>query len=168
MKFFIVAATIFLGLIFQGHAQETIIKSPHLDSLIFARINVYRAQVGVPAIKTFENGPMRKISYALTEANSNRKFIEHSSGDKLFVGYNSECIFKVTTNGGVPGDLTESDLKNLANTVVQAWIDSPNHYWIISCSLAEVATVTTVIKKHGKNLSITASYHAKNKKVQFH
>ena len=154
-----------ISLIGQATAQDTsIIKSSHVDSLIFAGINAYRASLGKPQIMTFENGQMRKISAALTEVNSNRKFAEHSSGDKLFAGYNSECIYRYTGTIQTAGALTESDLQFLANKVVQAWIDSPNHYWIISCSLADVATVTTVIKKRGKNISITASYHAKNKK----
>lgn len=166
MKKLTAIVAILIGIAASAYSQDTLIKSPHLDSLIFTRINVYRAQVGVPTIKKFENGPMRKISYALTEENSNRPFIEHSSGDKLFVGYNSECIYRYTGKIENPGSLTESDLQFLANKVVQAWIDSPNHYWIISCSLADVATVTTLIKKRGKNISITASYHAKNRKVQ--
>jgi len=154
-----------ISLIFQANAQDTIIKNSHIDSLIFAGINSYRVSLGKPQIKKFENGPMRKISYELTELNSNRQGIEHSSPDKEFVGYNSECIYRYSGTIKNSNDLTESDLQFLANKVVQAWIDSPNHYWIISCGLADVATVTTVIKKRGKNISITASYHAKNRKV---
>jgi hypothetical protein len=153
-----------IGLLFQVNAQEKIIKNAHLDSLIFERINIYRTSLDKPEIKNFENGPMRKISYALTEENSNKPLIEHSSGDKLFVGYNSECIYRYTGSIANEGNLTESDLIFLANKVVQAWIDSENHWWIISCSLADIATVTTVVKKNVKNLSITASYHALNKK----
>ena len=62
--------------------------------------------------------------------------------------------------------LTEAELQNLAKRTVQAWIDSPNHNWIISCSLAHSCTVTTVIKKRGKNFSLTVSYHAKNKSIK--
>lgn len=159
-------ATIFaISLIFQANAQELIIKSSHIDSLIFAGINTYRASLGKPQTEKFENGPMRKISYELTEANSNRQRIEHSSGDKVFVGYNAECIYRHESTGEIQsaGYPTESDLQFLANKVVQAWIDSPNHNWIISFPLAYVATVTTVIKKGAKSFSITASYHAKNK-----
>jgi len=77
----------------------------------------------------------------------------------------AECIYRHESTGKIQsaGYPTESDLQFLANEVVQAWIDSPNHNWIISFSLAYVATVTTVIKKGAKSMSITASYHAKNK-----
>jgi len=108
---------------------------------------------------------MRNISYALTETNSNRDFIEHTRGDKIFVGYNSECIFRYKTNQNNSFKLTEMELEELAKKTVQNWIDSPNHDWIILCPLAQSCTVTTVIKKRGKNFSLTASYHAKNKRA---
>ena len=147
------------------NAQDTAIKSVHLDSLIVKEINRYRTSLGVPTIKVFEYGEMRKISQALTDSNSNREFIEHSKGAKIFVGYNSECIFRYKTTQSDSFKLTEADLQSLAKKTVQAWIDSPNHNWIISCSLAQSCTVTTVIKKRGKNFSLTASYHAKNKGI---
>jgi len=157
-----------IGLIGVGiyvQAQDTIVKSVHLDSLIFKEINKYRTSLGVPTIKVFEHGEMRNISYALTETNSNRDFIEHTRGDKIFVGYNSECIFRYKTNQNKSFKLTEMELEELAKKTVQNWIDSPNHDWIISCPLAQSCTVTTVIKKRGKNFSLTASYHAKNKRA---
>ena len=147
------------------NAQDTAIKSVHLDSLIVKEINRYRTSLGVPTIKVFEYGEMRKISQALTDSNSNREFIEHSKGAKIFVGYNSECIFRYKTTQSDSFKLTEADLQSLAKKTVQTWIDSPNHNWIISCSLAQSCTVTTVIKKRGKNFSLTASYHAKNKSI---
>ena len=147
------------------NAQDTAIKSVHLDSLIVKEINRYRTSLGVPTIKVFEYGEMRKISQALTDSNSNREFIEHSKGAKIFVGYTSECIFRYKTTQSDSFKLTEADLQSLAKKTVQAWIDSPNHNWIISCSLAQSCTVTTVIKKRGKNFSLTASYHAKNKGI---
>lgn len=147
------------------NAQDTAIKSVHLDSLIVKEINRYRTSLGVPTIKVFEYGEMRKISQALTDSNSNREFIEHSKGAKIFVGYNSECIFRYKTTQSDSFKLTEADLQSLAKKTVQAWIDSPNHNWIISCPLAHSCTVTTVIKKRGKNFSLTASYHAKNKGI---
>ena len=148
------------------NAQDTAVKSVHLDSLIVKEINTYRTSLGVPTIKVFEYGEMRKLSYALTDSNSNREFIEHSKGAKIFVGYNSECIFRYKTTEADSFKLTEAELHTLAKRTVQAWIDSPNHNWIISCSLANSCTVTTVIKKRGKNFSLTASYHAKNKSIK--
>jgi hypothetical protein len=148
------------------NAQDTAVKSVHLDSLIVKEINMYRTSLGVPTIKVFEYGEMRKLSYALTDSNSNREFIEHSKGDKIFVGYNSECIFRYKTTQADSFKLTEAELHTLAKRTVQAWIDSPNHNWIISCTLANSCTVTTVIKKRGKNFSLTVSYHAKNKSIK--
>lgn len=148
-----------------ANAQDTIVRSVHLDSLIVKEINRYRVGLGIPEIRVFEYGEMRKISRALTEENSNRDFIEHTKGNKVFVGYNSECIFRYKTTQPDSFKLTEDDLQSLAKRTVQAWIDSPNHNWIISCPLAQSCTVTTVIKKRGKNFSLTASYHAKNKRA---
>ncbi len=148
------------------NAQDTAVKSVHLDSLIVKEINTYRTSLGVPTIKVFEYGEMRKLSYELTDSNSNREFIEHSKGAKIFVGYNSECIFRYKTTQADSFKLTEAELQTLAKRTVQAWIDSPNHNWIISCTLANSCTVTTVIKKHGKNFSLTVSYHAKNKSIK--
>ena len=148
------------------NAQDTAVKSVHLDSLIVKEINTYRTSLGVPTIKVFEYGEMRKLSYALTDSNSNREFIEHSKGAKIFVGYNSECIFRYKTTQADSFKLTEAELQTLAKRTVQAWIDSPNHNWIISCTLANSCTVTTVIKKRGKNFSLTVSYHAKNKSIK--
>ena len=146
------------------NAQDTAVKSVHLDSLIVKEINSYRTSLGVPTIKVFEYGEMRTLSYELTD--SNREFIEHTKGTKIFVGYNSECIFRYKTTETDSFKLTEAELQNLAKRTVQAWIDSPNHNWIISCSLAHSCTVTTVIKKRGKNFSLTVSYHAKNKSIK--
>jgi len=165
MKRFAISLAL-IGFSIYANAQDTIVKSVHLDSLIVKEINQYRATLGVPSIKIFEYGEMRKISYALTEANSNREFIEHSKGDKLFVGYNSECIFRYKTTQTDSFKLTETQFQELAKRTVQAWINSPNHYWIISCPLAQSCTVTTVIKKRGKNFSLTVSYHAKNKSIK--
>ena len=148
------------------NAQDTAVKSVHLDSLIVKEINTYRTSLGVPTIKVFEYGEMRKLSYALTDSNSNREFIEHSKGAKIFVGYNSECIFRYKTIQADSFKLTEAELQTLAKRTVQAWIDSPNHNWIISCTLTHSCTVTTVIKKSGKNFSLTVSYHAKNKSIK--
>ncbi len=148
------------------NAQDTAVKSVHLDSLIVKEINSYRTSLGVPTIKVFEYGEMRALSYELTDSNSNREFIEHTKGTKIFVGYNSECIFRYKTTETDSFKLTEAELQNLAKRTVQAWIDSPNHNWIISCSLAHSCTVTTVIKKRGKNFSLTVSYHAKNKSIK--
>lgn len=159
----LVLSFITIGFSLYVQAQDTIIKSTRLDSLIFAGINSYRTSLGVPAIKTFSYGEIRKISYALTEANSNRQFIEHTSGSKIFVGYNSECIFRYTTTAS--SNISDQDLQNFADKAVQTWIASPNHNWIIGCSLANECTVTTVIKKRGKTISVTASYHAKNKRI---
>lgn len=161
----LILSAITIGFSFYAQAQDTIIKSTKLDSLIFAEINTYRNSLGISSIKIFEYGEMRKLSYALTEANSNRDFIEHTSGDKIFVGYNSECIFRFKKIQADSFKLTDEELQALAKKTVQAWIDSPNHNWIISCSLAQSCTVTTVIKKRGKNFSLTASYHAKNKRI---
>ena len=148
------------------NAQDTAVKSVHLDSLIVKEINSYRTSLGVPTIEVFEYGEMRTLSYELTDSNSNREFIEHTKGTKIFVGYNSECIFRYKTTETDSFKLTEAELQNLAKRTVQAWIDSPNHNWIISCSLAHSCTVTTVIKKRGKNFSLTVSYHAKNKSIK--
>jgi hypothetical protein len=162
-KILLIIAGIGFGI--QVHAQDTVIKSVHLDSLIVKEINRYRVGLGISEIKVFEYGEMRKISYVLTDSNSNREFIEHTKGNKIFVGYNSECIFRYKTTKTDSFKLTEDELQTLAKRTVQAWIDSPNHNWIISCPLAQSCTVTTVIKKRGKNFSLTASYHAKNKKL---
>ena len=51
------------------NAQDTVVKSVHLDSLIVKEINSYRTSLGVSTIKVFEYGAMRKISYALTDSN---------------------------------------------------------------------------------------------------
>jgi hypothetical protein len=163
-KILLIIACIGVGSL--ANAQDTVVKSVHLDSLIVKEINRYRAGLGISEIKVFEYGEMRKISYALTDSNSNREFIEHTKGNKIFVGYNSECIFRYKTTKTDSFKLTEDELQTLAKMTVQAWIDSPNHNWIISCSLAQSCTVTTVIKKRGKNFSLTASYHAKNKSIK--
>ena len=73
-------------------AQELVIKSLKLDSLIFNEINNYR-RFGNPIVKKMDNDKLKKRSYQLTELNSKWETdFDHTRRDTAFIGYNTECI----------------------------------------------------------------------------
>ncbi|NBY10019.1 MAG: hypothetical protein EBQ77_03295 [Sphingobacteriia bacterium] len=75
-----------------ANAQQ--IKSSHLDSLIWHEINKYRLRLSIAPVKIYNNENLRKRSYQLTCLNANRSVndFDHTQGDSVFVGYNTECI----------------------------------------------------------------------------
>lgn len=145
-------------------AQAQQVKSSHLDSLIWAEINVYRSSLGVAPVKKFNNGALRKRSYQLTELNATRAEIDHTRGDSTFVGYSSECIylFKIGGTGSKkysPENIDEARLQEIAKIVVNAWINSPNHYYIISSTNVAESTVTSIMESGNGFFRVTVSYH---------
>ncbi len=155
-----------------GIAQKTYpieetdtLKLVHLDSLIFNKINKYRTTIGQPAVEVFDMGDLRKVSYVLTDLNTSRsiyQFDHTRDPQKIFKGYNGECIFQFNTSGVMPltdAVLNETELNYLAAKTVQAWIDSPNHNWIIGAGLIKASTVTSTITINNRNLTLVVSYH---------
>ena len=63
-------------------AQDLVIKSLKLDSLIFEEINNYRRAFGSPIVKKMDNDKLKKRSYILTELNSKWETdFDHTRGD---------------------------------------------------------------------------------------
>ena len=63
-------------------AQDLVIKSLRLDSLIFEEINNYRRAFGSPIVKKMDNDKLKKRSYILTELNSKWETdFDHTRGD---------------------------------------------------------------------------------------
>ena len=70
-------------------AQDLVIKSLKLDSMIFNEINNYRRSFGSPIVKKMDNDKLKKRSYRLTELNSKWETVfDHTLGDSIIVGYN--------------------------------------------------------------------------------
>jgi hypothetical protein len=143
---------------------QTTIKSIKLDSLIFDEINVYRRSLGVPVVKTFDIGELRQLSYILTDLNTSQPIIDHTRDPhRRFVGYNSECIYSYqiqsNTNSLTDNVLTGPDLENLAKITVQAWINSPNHNYLIASASVDRSTITSTITIQGRSLRLVVSYH---------
>ena len=145
-------------------AQDLVIKSLKLDSLIFEEINNYRRAFGSPIVKKMDNDKLKKRSYILTELNSKWETdFDHTRGDGLFVGYNTECIYQIKTTGGKFNKANlndESILKELAKITVDAWIASNNHNYLIRYKFVDFSTITSMMRRDGKRFKLTVSYHA--------
>jgi hypothetical protein len=164
-----------LGLLISGSAigQSDIIVLPtdtlkliELDLKIFNNINDYRRIRGVHQVKHFDTNQLRRISYVLTDLNTKRPSLDFDhtrDPSKVFNGYNGECIYmyelKSATNVLTDLVLTQDDINTLAKNVVQAWIDSPNHNWIISGGLIKSIAITSTITIVDRKIRVVVSYH---------
>ena len=150
-------------------AQDLVIKSLKLDSLIFEEINNYRRAFGSPIVKKMDNDKLKKRSYRLTELNSKWETdFDHTRGDSVFIGYNSECIYQIKTTGGKFNKANlndESILKELAKITVDAWIASNNHNYLIRSKLVDYSTITSIMRRDGNRFKLTVSYHAVYKEM---
>ena len=144
-------------------AQDLVIKSLRLDSLIFNEINKYRISFGSPIVKKMDNDKLKKRSYILTELNSKWETdFDHTRGDGLFIGYNSECIYQIQTTGGKFNKANLNDegiLKELAKITVDAWIASNDHNYLIRSKIVDYSTITSIMRRDGKRFKLTVSYH---------
>ena len=145
-------------------AQDLVIKSLRLDSMIFNEINKYRISFGSPIVKKMDNDKLKKRSYILTELNSKWETdFDHTRGDSVFVGYNSECIYQIKTTGGKfnKADLNdEGILKELAKITVDAWIASNNHNYLIRYKFVDYSTITSIMRRDDNRFKLSVSYHA--------
>ena len=168
MEKLVVLFAILISISISAQAQQ--VRSSRLDSLIWKEINVYRSSLGGSPVTKFNNGALRKRSYQLTNLNAGLSEIDHTRGDSVFVGYNSECIYLFKKSGTsvskkyTVNTLTDEVLQELANIVVQAWIDSPNHNYTIASQFVGESTITTVMEFGKDSFRVTASYHALDKK----
>jgi hypothetical protein len=144
-------------------AQDLVIKSLKLDSLIFNEINKYRISFGSPIVNKMDNDKLKKRSYILTELNSKWETdFDHTRGDGLFIGYNSECIYQIQTTGGKFNKANLNDegiLKELAKITVDAWIASNDHNYLIRSKIVDYSTITSIMRRDGKRFKLTVSYH---------
>ena len=144
-------------------AQDLVIKSLKLDSLIFNEINKYRISFGSPVVQKMDNDKLKKRSYILTELNSRWETdFDHTRGDGLFIGYNSECIYQIQTTGGKFNKANLNDegiLKELAKITVDAWIASNDHNYLIRSKIVDYSTITSIMRRDGKRFKLTVSYH---------
>ena len=157
-------AILFAILISISAQAQQVVKSIELDSMIFNEINIYRASLGVAKVKTFDTGELRKVSYVLTELNAGREFFDHTrDSDKKFKGYSAECIYsfeKTSTSNPLTDDvLTREELLTLAKITVQAWIDSPDHNYLIASTTVSRSTITSVIIIKNRSIKLVVSYH---------
>jgi hypothetical protein len=150
-------------------AQDLVIKSLKLDSMIFNEINKYRISFGSPIVKKMDNDKLKKRSYQLTELNSKWETVfHHTSGDSIFVGYNSECIYQLTTGAEKfnKANLNDNNILNeLAKITVNAWIASDNHNYLIRSKFVDYSTITSMMRRDGSRFKLTVSYHAVYKKI---
>ena len=150
-------------------AQDLVIKSLKLDSMIFNEINNYRRSFGSPIVKKMDNDKLKKRSYRLTELNSKWETVfDHTRGDSIFVGYNSECIYQLTTTAEKlnKGQLNDYNILNeLAKITVDAWIASDNHNYLIRSKFVDYSTITSMMRRDGNRFKLTVSYHAVYKKI---
>ena len=144
------------------------IKSIKLDSLIFKEILFYRAsQPKPPSVPKFDIGDLRKTSYVLTDLNTSRpdsEFDHTRDPNLIFKGYNGECIFqfKRSTSHNNPltdYNLTDAELEFLAKTTVNAWIQSPNHNYIIRAGFIKSMSITSTVTLNNNSIRLIVSYH---------
>lgn len=158
----IIVTFVFIPFYFFG--QIEIVESIKLDSLIYQKINEYRASKGVAYFLAFEDSLMRDFSYQLTRENSKKTMIEHSKDNK-FEYYNAECIYSYRIHCSSLERFKyykDIEMNYWAEGAVEAWINSPSHEHAISNKYYTVATVTTRIEfnKNTSEVFLVASFHA--------
>ena len=145
-------------------AQDLVIKSLKLDSLIFEEINNYRRAFGSPIVKKMDNDKLKKRSYILTELNSKWETVfDHTRGDGHFIGYDTECIYLRVSTGGKLNKANLNDegiLKELAKATVDSWIASNNHNYLIRYKFVDYSTITSIMRRDDNTFKLTVSYHA--------
>ena len=142
-----------------------------LDSLIWEKINVYRTTDHAIVLKKhrpsvitkFGLGDMREYCYEVTMRNTKGTMQEmkHSTYDELTPTANGECLFRRECTMSV--DFTDMNtLNELADVVVEAWINSWSHRVVIGWLDSEVSTVTSIhhTDSNGRTV-ISVTYHAK-------
>lgn len=150
--------------------QKEIIESIKLDSLIFEKINNYRLRKGVNPFVAFEDSLMRDFSYELTRLNSTKETIEHSK-DNNYEYYNVECIYSHKKYGTINStewyvnQIETGNYTEMAEEVLEGWINSPSHENGISNPCYHIATVTSriTLNKETKVGFLVVSYHALSK-----
>ena len=150
--------------------QQEIIESIQLDSLIFEKINDYRISKGVDRFEAFDNSLMRNFSYNLTRENSKKTMIEHSKDNK-YEHYNVECIYSHKKYGTINStqwfiqQIETGNYTEMAEEVLEGWINSPSHENGISNPCYHIATVTSriTLNKETKVGFLVVSYHALSK-----
>ena len=150
--------------------QQEIIESIKLDSLIFEKINDYRISKGVDRFEAFDNSLMRNFSYNLTRENSKKTMIEHSKDNK-YEYYNVECIYSHKKYGTINStewfikQIETGNYTEMADEVLEGWINSPSHENGISNPGYYIATVTSriTLNKRTKEGLLVVSYHGLSK-----
>ena len=150
--------------------QQEIIESIKLDSLIFEKINDYRVSKGVNPFVAFEDSLMRDFSYELTRLNSTKETIEHSK-DNNYEYYNVECIYSHKKYGTINStqwfikQIETGNYTEMADEVLEGWVNSPSHENGISNPGYYIATVTSriTLNKRTKEGLLVVSYHGLSK-----
>lgn len=167
MRKTIVFAGLFVSL--AATAQVTKIRSIELDRMIWDEINVYRQSLGRKPVAYFDSTELRQVSFRLTELNASRPtdMFDHTRGEFLFKGYNTECIaaysHKLEPASGNPlydKVLTNSEKNMIAKQIVSQWIESNDHNYLIGNILVKYSTITTITLVDGNSIRVVASYHA--------
>jgi hypothetical protein len=130
-------------------AQDTI-RSTKLDSLIWKKINEYRASIGMPVCTIFEDSLMRQYSNRVATKESLKKENQYGHSDSIGYLCNGECLHRLIMEGTtlapkIINSIDEEDFEYLATNVVNGWINSPSHQYIISMKEYTISTVTSVI-----------------------
>lgn len=147
-------------------AQKVEIRNINLDRMIWEEINLYRESIGRKPIAYFDSLELRKVSFRLTELNASRAEINHSRGEFRFKGYNTECIAAFSQRT-VPirklalydTILTNDEMLLIAKTIVQSWINSNDHNYLIGNKYVKYSTITTITQLDGQSIRVVASYH---------
>lgn len=145
-----------------SYSQNMVVKSTALDSLVWKKINEYRASKHVDPFTSFEYSDIRDYSYEVTGKNSSLNMIEHSGNN--FDIYNMECIYswKKTRPDEFLNIIKNKDWDYLAEDVVNSWIASDSHERGISSSQFTKATITSILTIDSKTgtYRFDVSYHA--------
>ena len=117
-----------------------------------------------------EDSLMRDFSYELTRLNSTKETIEHSK-DNNYEYYNVECIYSLKKYGTINStewyvnQMQTGNYTEMAEEVLEGWINSPSHENGISNPYYHIATVTSriTLNKETKVGLLVVSYHALSK-----
>lgn len=149
-------------------AQKNESKHIDLDRMIWEEINRYRQTLGRKPVAYFDSTDLRQVSFRITELNASRSndLFNHSRGEFRFKGYDTECIAafcqkQVPARGNPLYDtvFTNEEKRVIANKIVQLWINSNDHNYLIGNKYVKYSTITTITQLDGNSIRVVASYH---------
>jgi hypothetical protein len=148
-----IAIAFFALLSFSSISQIERIESTKLDSLIWKKINAYRISKGIAKCTIFDTSSLKEFSHntLIRISDFDIESTESRHSHQVGIKYEGECLFMESGSGNLPemthriSEMSTGDFENIANNIVNSWIQSKTHNMVISMPDFTKSTVSAII-----------------------